>query len=150
MGGKGGVNPGTFARFGDLPLTVGYPRSYFDRRGCIIDCRGPLIISGKSHWGFGITVLTQSHDIGAWPDPGSVIPYGVTVEDEAWIFSFSILAGCVIGERAVVAAGCVVRGQTVAPNVMVAGNPARVIARWKDGRWSYLKVSESGFCRDLR
>jgi len=144
------MNPGTFVRLGDLPPTVEHPRSYFDRRGCIIDCRGPLVISGKSHWGWGVIVLTESHDLSAWPDCGPVIPYGVTVEEGAWIFSFSMLAGCVIGANSVVAAGCVVRGQAVAPNVMVAGNPARVIARWEGGKWSYLKVSESGFCRDLR
>jgi len=143
--------PGTYvSKLGKLPPTVGMPKSYFDRRGCLMDCRGPLVISGKSHWGFGIQVLTQSHDISAWPEPGEVVPYGVTVEDEAWIFSFSILAGCVIGTRSIVAAGSVVRGQTVAPNVMVAGNPARVVARWNGDRWFYLPTDESGFCRELK
>jgi acetyltransferase-like isoleucine patch superfamily enzyme len=37
-----------------------------------------------------------------------------------------------------VAAGTVVRSQEVKPWVMVAGNPAKVIARFVDGTWQYL------------
>jgi acetyltransferase-like isoleucine patch superfamily enzyme len=145
------MNPVAYAgKLGDLPPTVGLPRSYFDKRGCVLDCRGPLFISAKSRWGFSVQVLTQSHDISKWPESGAIIPYGVTVEDEAWIFSFSLLTGCVIGAGSIVTAGTVVRGQIVAPNVMVAGNPARVIARWNGEKWCYLSAEASGFCRDLQ
>jgi len=48
-----------------------------------------------------------------------------------------------------VAAGTVVRGQDVAPGLMVAGNPARVIARWTGEQWEYLPTEESGYRRRL-
>jgi acetyltransferase-like isoleucine patch superfamily enzyme len=132
------MNLGMYAgKLGDLPQTVGLPWLYFEKRGCFIDCRGPLTISSESAWGFCVRVLTQSHDIEGWTVLGPVIPYGVTVESGAWIGSFSLLTGCLIGAGSIVAAGTVVRGQTVAPGVMVAGNPARVIARWNGKKWVY-------------
>jgi maltose O-acetyltransferase len=128
---------------------VGLPWSYFEKRGCFIDARGPLVLDATSRWGFGVTVLTESHGIAAWPAMSKAIPYGVTVEERAWIGSFSVLAGCVIGARSIVAAGSVVRGQTVGPGVMVAGNPARVIARWDGARWVYVPTGISGYKRTL-
>ena len=134
---------------GRWPATVGLPWSYFAKRGCLIDARGPLVLDATSRWGLGVTVITESHGIAAWPAMSKAIPYGVTVGKEAWIGSFSILAGCVIGAGSIVAAGTVVRGQDVAPGVMVAGNPARVIARWEGGRWAYLPAEQSGYTRRL-
>lgn len=134
---------------GTLPATVELPASYFQKRGITLDCRGPLTIAKGTFWGFGVTVLTQSHDIGAGV-VGAVVDYPVTVERGAWIGSGALLCGCHIGAGAIVAAGTVVRGQTVAPRVMVAGNPARVIARWDGERWVYLPGEESGYRRGLQ
>ncbi len=147
------MNLSSFAgKIGDWPSDgrVGLPLSYFVKRGCLIDCRGPLTISASSIWGIGVKVLTESHDICAGPGKlGRVIPYGVRVDAGAWIGSYAVLAGCWIGEGAIVAAGSVVRGQTVAPGVIVAGNPARVVARWDGRQWAYLPAEESGFWREL-
>jgi len=133
-----------------LPDTVGHLREYFVRRGIVLDCSGPLEIHAESHWGYLVRVFTRSHDIHAGPgDLGEAIPRGVYVEAGAWICSDVILCGCRIGAGAIVAAGTVVRGQDVAPCVMVAGNPARVIARWISGRWLYLPEGLSGFSRRL-
>jgi acetyltransferase-like isoleucine patch superfamily enzyme len=131
---------------GKLPPTVGLPSAYFAKRGITLDCRGPLVIDKASHWGFGVIVLTESHDIKSGKI-GRVVPYGVTVDADAWIGSRALLAGCHIGAGAIVAAGTVVRGQDVAPGVMVAGNPARVIARWNGQRWKYLP--DAGYSRRL-
>lgn len=133
---------------GAWPKTIGKPKEYFDRRGCVLDCRGPLSIEESSVWGFGVTVLTRSHDIASGA-VGAVIDYPVAVESAAWIGSGALLAGCKIGRAAVVAAGTVVRGQDVAPGVMVAGNPARVIARWDGAAWAYLPAAECGYARCL-
>lgn len=125
-------------RIAPLPPTVEKPWSYFEKRGCFLDCRGPLRIAKNSEWGFHVTVLTESHNITAGPGKlGKTIPYGVTVEDGVWIGSWAILAGCTIGAGSIVAAGTVVRGQTVGAGVIVAGNPARVIARWNGVQWVY-------------
>ncbi len=134
--------------FGLLPATVKLPPEYFLRRGILLDCRGPLVIHEMSDWGFSVMVLTRSHDTfdGGM---GGVKNYGVQVDKGAWIGSQSLLCGCHIGEGAIVAAGTVLRGQDVAPRVMVAGNPARVIARWDGGHWHYLAPEESGYSRRL-
>ncbi len=135
---------------GRIPETVGLPADYFKRRGITLDCRGPLVIDKRTTWGFGVVVLTLSHDIRGGPGPiGPVVPYGVRVDAYAWIGSCAVLAGCHIGEGAIVAAGTVVRGQNVAPGVMVAGNPARVIARWIGGKWEYVPGEASGYWRNL-
>jgi len=134
---------------GELPATVGLPWEYFEKRGCLLDCRGPLTISALSQWGYRVTVLTESHDIRLWPFLGPTEQYGVVVEECAWICSDVLLAGCKIGAGAIVAAGTVVRGQIVEPGVMVAGNPARVIARWAGQAWEYLPACESGFYQEL-
>lgn len=133
---------------GKLPATVGLPREYFEKRGITLDCRGPLKIDKRTTWGFGVIVLTESHDIKGGK-VGPVVPYGVSVEAGAWVGSGALLTGCIIGAGAIVAAGTVVRGQTVAPGVMVAGNPARVIARWNGKAWDYLMSGISGYCRRL-
>lgn len=136
------------ARLGEWPSTIGLPWEFFAVRGCFLDCRGPLIIDADSFWGISITVLTESHDMHAGPGVlGKVVPRGVTVEKGAWIGSKALLLGCRIGAGAVVAAGSVVRCQDVAPGVMVAGNPARVIARWVGSRWVYPE--STGFVRRL-
>jgi acetyltransferase-like isoleucine patch superfamily enzyme len=134
---------------GPLPETVGHPWSYFERRGCVLDCRGPLVIDPTSHWGFGVRVITRSPATDAWPVLGHTIDRGVTVEMGAWIGSYSVLTGCRIGRFSIVAAGTVVRGQDVGPGVMVAGNPARVIARWDGAQWVYEPAEVSGFGRVL-
>jgi maltose O-acetyltransferase len=53
----------------------------------------------------------------------------ITIHDGAWLGGGAIiLPGVIIGENAVVGAGTVVT-RDVEPNVVVAGNPARVIRR---------------------
>lgn len=126
---------------GDLPATVGHPRDYFELHWVTLDCRGPLVIDATSDWGFFITVITQSHVIAGWDQHGipeqGVVQRGVQVDARAWIGSGAFLYNCHIGEGAVVAAGTVVRSAEVKPWTMVAGNPARVIARFREGRWQY-------------
>lgn len=134
----------------EWPETIGHPWAYFERRGCVIDCRGPLSIARSSYWGFGVKVLTQSHDISEGPGQlGPVVARGVQVDGGVWVGSFSVLIGCHIGEGAVVAAGTVVRCQDVEPCAMVAGNPAQVIARWDGGQWVYEAPEVSQFYRRL-
>jgi len=127
---------------GELPPTVGRTLSYFDIRHTWLDCRGTLEIHKGSHWGFFVCVITYSHEIQQGVDAnnktniGKVCDRPVIVKNHAWIGSGALLYNCVIGEGAVVAIGSVVRSCEVAPRVIVAGNPAKVIARWDDG-WVY-------------
>ena len=139
MSGSGTVNlTGYSGRLGQWRNTIGLPWEYFAIRGCFLDCRSPLVISATSTWGIRVNVLTESHDISGGPGKvGPVVSRPVYVEDGAWIGSYSQLIGCRIGVGAIVAAGTVVRCQDVGPGVMVAGNPARVIARFDGAEWVY-------------
>ncbi len=130
--------------------SIGLPADYFLARGVFLDCRGSVTISPTSTWGICVKVLSESHDISRGPGQlGAVVQRPVVVEDGAWIGSYTLLLGCRIGVGSIVAAGSVVRGQNVAPGVMVAGNPARVVARWDGAKWAYLDVRKSGYEREL-
>lgn len=127
--------------YSSMPATVGHTEHYFSERHVQLDTRGTLKIDSGSKWGFGVRVITLSHsnDKGtSGPNWATTVDRPVTVDAGAWIGSYAILYNCHIGARAVVALGSVVRSQNVAPDTMVAGNPARVIARFVDGKWSYL------------
>lgn len=122
----------------ELPSTVGFEIKYFNERNIRLDCRGPLVIHPDSRWGHYVTVITKSHNMG--PDGGGyLVDRPVIVDKNAWICSGAYLYNCHIGEGAVVSVGTVVRSQEVKPFVMVAGNPARVIARYINGEWVYAK-----------
>lgn len=125
---------------GKFPDTVRRPWSYFETRLTYLDCRGPLEVHEESHWGFGVTVLTLSHDIsrGVAGFMDELVDRPVIVKKGTWIASGVLLYNCIIGEGAVVAIGSVVRSCEVAPKTMVAGNPAEVVARWSDeDGWIY-------------
>lgn len=126
-----------YARMGAWPETIGLPEDYFRVRGCVLDCRGALVIDATSIWGFRVSVYTRSHDI-ASGEVGATVNRAVQVDAGAWVGSGATLYNCHIGAGAIVACGAVVRNQDVAPHVMVAGNPARVIARWDGDHWAYL------------
>lgn len=125
---------------GELPDTAGHTEKYFSDRFCRLDCRGPLLIHPESRWGYFVTVITKSHQrsrndhIGI----GALVDRPVIVDKDAWIGSGALLYNCHIGEGSIVSVGAVVRSQEVKPGVMVAGNPARVIARLVEGDWAYI------------
>ncbi len=124
---------------GAWPSTVGHAEHFFSERHINLDCRGPLTISSESNWGFYVTVITLSHTLKNGGTSFSIARNRPVIVDRlAWICSGALLYNCHIGEGAVVAAGTVVRSQEVKPWVMVAGNPAKVIARFVDGAWQYL------------
>lgn len=118
---------------------LGHPVAFYEKRHIHLDTRGPLHIHPKSRWAFHINVLTASHD----PETRRTVPRPVTVEEDAWIGAHSLLYNCHIRKGAIVAAGSVVRSCEIAPYTMVAGNPAKVIARCPEKApqkpWVYVK-----------
>lgn len=125
--------------FDHVNSPAGHTAQYYRERGCRLDVRGTLKIHPDSRWGFYITVITLSHQRSKNDHlaDGALVDRPVIVDKDAWICSGAILYNCIIGEGAIVAVGAVVRSQEVKPFVMVAGNPARVIARQIDGEWIY-------------
>lgn len=64
---------------------------------------------------------------------------GLRIEEGAWIGNNTVLAGgFTIGARAIVGANSYIN-QDVAPDTVVAGNPARAVRRRRaDGQWEWL------------
>lgn len=121
------------------PSSIKRPQIYFEQRYANIDLRGPIEIAADSHWGYFVTVITRSHEIGEGGFQTRRADRPVVVKSGAWIGSRALLYNCIIGEGSVVAAGAVVRTCEVRPGVVVAGNPAQVVARWDDeaGDWDW-------------
>lgn len=73
-----------------------------------------------------VTLLTANHDFN---DHNTLICKPIHIKENAWIGArATILPGITIGENSVVAGGSVVT-KDVEPNVIVGGNPAKVLKR---------------------
>lgn len=90
-----------------------------------------------------VTFLTHDASIGALTDrmEKSDLVGKIVVGDHVFIGNGSIiLCGCTIGDRSIVAAGSVVVN-SIPPDVVVGGNPARIICSTND----YIKNNTSLF-----
>ena len=68
----------------------------------------------------------------------SVAP--ITIEDDCWIGSNSVItAGVTIGKHSVIAAGAVVT-KNVPPYSVAVGNPSRIIKKYDDTRKEWIKT----------
>jgi maltose O-acetyltransferase len=120
----------------NLPPTVHLPASYFENRHITIHCdNDKLYIDADTFWGQYIHVITSGHRL----DGRETVARPVIVERRVFIGSYALLYNCIIREGAVVGCGSVVRSCEVAPYTVVAGNPARVIARFRDGQWEWVE-----------
>ena len=117
-------------------LAAGHPKNYFSERYTFMDFRGDLLISPLSHWGYENMIITLTHDISPGRYTEDLIMKSVRVDDWAWITSRCILYNCHIGHHAILAIGAVVANMDVEPWTIVAGNPAKVVARWSDSKWT--------------
>ncbi len=86
--------------------------------------------------GPGVYITDHNHDYTEVSVPISrqwVVSEPVTIGAGCWLGTgVVILPGTVIGDNVAVAAGSVVRG-TIPDRSVVAGTPARVVRRWRDG-----------------
>ncbi|WP_372898717.1 sugar O-acetyltransferase [Stieleria sp.] len=77
--------------------------------------------------GPGVHIYTATHPLEAVPRRTDEFGKPVTIGSDVWIGGKAIVCpGVTIGDRSVIAAGSVVT-KDVAPGVVVAGNPAKVI-----------------------
>ena len=98
--------------------------------GAYIGCSGLITIGKNVMMSPGVSIYAENHNSSnttiPMKDQGVTVQF-VTIEDDCWIASNSIiLAGVTIGKGSVVAAGSVVT-KDVPPYSVVAGAPATVI-----------------------
>ena len=86
-----------------------------------------MVIEDNVLIGPEVKIATVNHDLG---DRHNLLHFGkVTIKENAWICIGAIICPSVtIGKNAVVAAGAVVT-KDVPDNVVVGGNPAKVIKK---------------------
>ncbi|MEZ5288405.1 MAG: DapH/DapD/GlmU-related protein [Vicinamibacterales bacterium] len=74
-----------------------------------------------------MSLITSGHPLEPGRRRAAVVAKPIVLERNVWIGAGAIVIGGVtVGENAVIAAGAVVT-RDVPPNVLVGGNPARVI-----------------------
>jgi acetyltransferase-like isoleucine patch superfamily enzyme len=123
---------------GNLPDTVHKSAHYLMERDMHVDCRGQLCIAENAQFGYGVKIITASHSYVNRRDfTVKIVRMPTRIDAGVFVGAFAILYNTHIGEGAVVAASTVILGRNVAPYVMVAGNPAQVIARWIGDHWEY-------------
>lgn len=92
---------------------------------CFVGGAGPVVIGARNAIGQYVSVHPQNHLPFAGPAI-QVASTGIGIGDDNWLGAkATILDGTIIGDRAIIAAGAVVRG-AIGSEVLAAGIPARV------------------------
>jgi acetyltransferase-like isoleucine patch superfamily enzyme len=115
-------------------------------RNADIDYTGGLFVGNNVSIAEGVKILTHGHDYFGFrdvynKDEKNLYLTPLTIRDNVSILTHALIMPGVeeIGENSIVSAASVVT-KRVPPNVLVAGNPARVVAKLHNG----LKVIKSG------
>jgi maltose O-acetyltransferase len=126
-----GQNSGTWSPFYCVyGENIYFGDNVFLNYECVILDTNEIRIGNHIMIGPGVHIYASAHMLEAGPrNEGLEIARPITVEDNVWIGGRAILLpGVRVGRNSVVGAGAVVT-KDVPQNVVVAGNPARVIRR---------------------
>ena len=120
-----GIEPPFFCDYG-YNISIG--DQVFINFNCVILDINAVNIGDRSMLGPGVHIYAATHPIDA-KTRGSMLEFGkpVTIGEDVWIGGGAIICpGVNIGDRSIIAAGAVVT-KDVPNDVIVGGNPARVI-----------------------
>lgn len=112
----------------DFGKNVEFGEDVFVNGACHFQDHGGIRIGDNAFIGHQVILATLDHDL-APNKRNDMHPAPIVIEDDVWIGSSSlVLKGITIGEGSVVAGGSVVT-KDVPKNVVVGGNPARVLKK---------------------
>jgi sugar O-acyltransferase (sialic acid O-acetyltransferase NeuD family) len=125
--------------YGLSPLKVIHPFSYISPTAILGDgCQVLAMASISSESSIGNQTIINNHvnvdhecsiRNGVHLSPGATLGGNIIIEDLVWVgINATIFPNITIGSGAIIGAGAVVR-HNVAPNTIVAGNPARIIRK---------------------
>lgn len=107
-------------------VTIG--KNVWVQQGCTFFDRGGITIGDNVFLAPKVNLITLNHN----PDPydrSTTICKPIVIRDRVWIgIASTVLAGVTIGENSIIGANSVVT-RDVPPNVIAAGNPARIIKK---------------------
>jgi maltose O-acetyltransferase len=132
VGGDAWIEPPFFCDYG-TNTSVG--ERFYANTGCIVLDSAAVTIGDRVLFGPAVQLLAATHPVEAeLRAQGLEYAEPIAIGDDAWLGGGAIvLPGVTIGDRAVVGAGSVVT-RDVAADVVVAGNPARVIRALPEAR----------------
>ncbi|MEG1029605.1 MAG: sugar O-acetyltransferase, partial [Brevundimonas sp.] len=104
-------------------------RAFVNANSVFLDC-AEIVIGDDFQCGPGVQLLTPEHPLDAAERRSGVeSARPIRIGDDVWIGGGAVvLAGVTVGDRSVIGAGSVVT-KDVPADVVVAGNPARIIKR---------------------
>ena len=124
--GRAVVMPGFFCDYG-VNIHLG-ARAFVNANCVFLDC-AEVRIGDNFQDGPGVQLLTPEHPLDAVARRGTDTARPIVIGDDVWIGGGAIvLAGVTIGHRSVIGAGSVVT-KDVPPDVVVVGNPAKIVRR---------------------
>lgn len=112
--------------FADFGKNIKIGKDVFINSGCCFQDQGGIEIGDGCLIGQQVVLATLNHDLN--PNcRGDMIPAPIKIGNRVWIGAHvTVLPGVTIGDNSVVGAGAVVT-KDVPPNVVVVGNPARIV-----------------------
>lgn len=131
--GRAVIMPGFFCDYGDN-IRFG-ARAFANANSVFLDC-AEIVIGDDFQCGPGVQLLTPEHPLNAAERRSGVeSARPIRLENDVWIGGgVIVLAGVTVGNRVVIGAGSVVT-KDVPSDVVVVGNPAKIVRRLSsDGR----------------
>ena len=124
--GKAVIMPGFFCDYG-VNIHLG-ARAFANANCVFLDC-AEIRIGDNFQAGPGVQLLTPEHPLDAVARRGEETARPIVIGDDVWIGGGAIiLAGVTVGNRSVIGAGSVVT-RDVPSDVVVVGNPAKIVRR---------------------
>ena len=112
----------------DYGYTVSVGENFFANYGCTFIDVGKITIGKNAMLGPNTSIYSVNHPLGAKERIANYeYPGNVTIGDNLWVGgNTTIVPGVTLGDNVVVAAGAVVT-KSFGDNVLIGGNPARIL-----------------------